>query len=103
MFRINLGRDDEFLLLENRAAISFDSKIPKSGLVVWHIDNRAPCYPRDNLIHSDSLGSHAHYRVALVSAEGTFDLEGGLNRGDENDIFSSNHTLGPGKNEKTYF
>ena len=80
--------------------MSFDSKIPKSGLVVWHIDNRAPHYPGGNLLHSDSLGSHAHYRVSLVSAEGTFDLEGGLNRGDENDVFNSNHTIGPGEDEK---
>lgn len=101
VFRINLGRDDEFLLLENRAATSFDSLIPKSGLVVWHIDNRAPHYPSDNLMNSDSLGTHAHYRVALLSADGRFDLEGGVNRGDESDIFGSNHTLGPGKSFKT--
>lgn len=82
--------------MENRAATSFDSKIPKSGLVIWHIDNRAPHYPSENLIYTGSLGSHAHYRVALVSADGTFDLEGGSNRGDENDIFGSNQTIGVG-------
>lgn len=97
VFRIDLGRDDEFLLLENRAATSYDSNIPKSGLIIWHIDNRAPHYPSVNLIDSNSLGSHSHYRVALVAADGAFDLEGGVNRGDDGDIFGSNHSIGVGE------
>lgn len=96
VFRIDLGRDDEFLLLENRAATSFDLNIPTSGLVIWHIDNRAPHYPSENLISAESLGNHAHYRVAVVAADGAFDLEGGLNRADGNDIFGSNHSIGVG-------
>eukprot|EP00804_Cyclotella_cryptica_P022681 CCRYP_012488-RA/>CCRYP_012488-RA protein AED:0.03 eAED:0.03 QI:1589/1/1/1/1/1/9/60/937 len=96
VFRIDLGRDDEFLLLENRAATSFDSMMPRSGLVIWHIDNRALHYPNDGLIDPTYLSNFAHYRVSVVSADGKFDLEGGVNRGDESDIFGSNHTLGGG-------
>jgi hypothetical protein len=101
VFRIDLGREDEFLLLENRAATSFDSMLPKSGLVIWHIDNRASHYPASNLISPTSLGGHAHYRVSLLSADGKIDMEGGENRGDEGDFFGSNHTLGIGKNLRT--
>ena len=35
--------------------------------------------------------------MSLISAEGTFDLEQGVNRGDIDDVFGSNHTIGPGE------
>lgn len=92
MFRINLGREDEFLLLENRL----------TGLVMWHIDNRAQHYPSENLMNSDSLGSHAHYRVSLISSEGTFELEQGVNRGNMDHVFGSNHTIGPGEKKNLH-
>jgi hypothetical protein len=37
-----------------------------------------------------------HYRVAVLQADGNYDIEKGVNLGDEFDIFTTNMTLGPG-------
>ncbi len=93
--------DDEFLLIENRAATSSHAKMPKSGLLVWHIDNEALHRPEG------AVGPKGtHYRVSLVQADGKHELELGVNRGDEGDIFGAgNWSLGigfTGEGDPTY-
>lgn len=93
--------DGEFLLIENRAATSSHAKMPKSGLLVWHIDNEALHRPEG------AVGPKGtHYRVSLVQADGKHELELGVNRGDEGDIFGAgNWSLGigfTGEGDPTY-
>jgi hypothetical protein len=96
VYRIRDGfPDGEYLLIENRQPIGFDRELPggKGGLAIWHIDenkrhNREPGHP-------DVPGwpdNNAHYMVALVQADGRFDLEKGQNIGDAGDLFRG----GPG-------
>jgi M6 family metalloprotease-like protein len=94
IYRINYapGSPNEYLLIENRQPVGeFDGGIPagtagRGGLLVWHIDdavleNNMPGYP-------GSAGyPAAHYRVALIQADGRWDLERGRNRGDGDDPF----------------
>ncbi len=96
-FRINYagGASTEYLLVENRQAIgNFEGGIPagtdgvKGGLAVWHIDeakpaNNDPGYPGQPGWPSNGK----HYKVALLQADGAYDLEKGTNRGDGNDLF----------------
>jgi len=93
--------DGEFLLIENRAARSFHAKMPKSGLLIWHVDNEASHRP-EGVVGPKGT----HYRVSLVQADGTHDLERGVNRGDEEDIFGAgNWSLGigfTGEGDSTY-
>lgn len=54
----------EYFLAENRQRTGFDSYLPGSGLLVWHID--------------DSIAENTnpfHYKVALEQADGRRDLE----------------------------
>lgn len=75
----------EYFLVENRQKTGFDDHLPGSGLLVWHID--------------DAVGSNtneAHYKVALMQADGLRDLEQSHNRGDAGDPF-------PGSGNKRTF
>ena len=87
IYKIDKGfPSGEYLLLENRQPTGIESTIPQGGLAIWHIDeNRAnntdqsypglPDWPSE------------HYRVALLQADGLYDLEKNTNRGDSGDIF----------------
>ena len=86
----------EYFLVENRQKMLFDKFLPNSGLLVWHIDEAAA----DN-------SNEAHYKVALMQADGKRDLELNNNRGDAGDSFpgssnnkSFNNTSNP--NSKSY-
>jgi immune inhibitor A len=72
----------QYFLVENRQQTGYDSYIPGSGLLIWHIDdakvdNRQEWYPTID-------GAH-HYLVALEQADGLFELEHANDQGDAAD------------------
>lgn len=73
----------ESFLIENRQQIKWDSLLPGSGLLVWHVDDSRP-----------NNTDEARPILALVQADGFFNLEAGYNSGDAGDPFpgSSNRT-----------
>ncbi len=83
---------NEYFLVENRQKVGYDSYLPGSGLMIWHIDesksgNSQEWYPGQN-------GAN-HYLVALEQADGFYQLENNLGGGgDTGDPFpgSSNNT-----------
>jgi len=84
----------EYFLIENRGLSGFDFHLPRSGLLIYHIDenklnNKQEWYP--------SLDPSNHYMVALEQADGNFDLEKKNNKGDVYDTFPG----GDNKNEFT--
>ncbi len=66
----------EYFLVENRQRTRYDAQLPGDGLLIWHVDEAIA----DNT-------NPAHYRVALMQADGQQDLEHGANRGDAGDPF----------------
>ena len=84
VYKISAGFPaNEFLVIENRQKQSFDAKVPTPGICIWHIDNAA----FDNTIEgypgqSGWPGNGKHYRVALLQADGLYDLENGRDRGE---------------------
>jgi immune inhibitor A len=78
-------RAEEYFLVENRARIGADARLPGEGLLVWHVDERiggfrnAESNARRKLLH-------------LVEADGRGDLDrghaAGGNRGDATDPWS---------------
>jgi len=84
----------EYLLISDSMNESFDRLLPGNGLLIWHIDDAIsdesyPWYPG----HTAS-----HYKVALIQADGTYDLEKGINVGDPQDYYRTGNTLSPTSN-----
>lgn len=78
----NIG--NEYFLVENRQKIGYDSYLPESGLLVWHIDeskvdNSQEWYP--------GQPAADHFKVALEQADGQFDIDTSVNYGDGWDVF----------------
>ncbi len=74
----------EYFLVENRQKIGYDSYLPGSGLLIWHIDdsrnsNTGEWYP--------GLSASTHYQVALEQADGLYELEHKSDHGDGGDPF----------------
>ena len=83
----------EYFLIENRQKIGYDSYLPGSGLLIWHIDetrsgNNNEWYP--------NLESSQHALVALEQADGDYRLERRSSAGDGGDPF-------PGQSYNTSF
>jgi len=75
---------NQYFLIENRRLKKFDVGLPGQGLLIYHIDdaqsnNRNEWYPG----HTSS----GHYMVALEQADGRWDMEKNVNRGDAGDPF----------------
>ena len=94
IYRLNYpsGNADEYLLIENRHPVGeFDGGIPAGtggtgGLAVWHIDDSIPENDRPGFTGSPGFPAE-HYKVGLIQADGKWELEKGINRGEGNDVF----------------
>ncbi|GAA5508037.1 hypothetical protein Rcae01_03497 [Novipirellula caenicola] len=86
------GSSNEYLLIENRQAVgAYESGIPagaggKGGLAIWHIDDSMPENDHPGFPGSPGFPGE-HYKVGLIQADGLWELEKGLNRGNANDVF----------------
>jgi M6 family metalloprotease-like protein len=85
------GLGDEYFLMENRQRTGYDSYLPSSGLLIWHIDETQS--GNDNQWYPGYEAS-GHYRVALEQADGLFEMEKNISSGNAGDPFpgSSAHT-----------
>ena len=75
---------NEYYLIENRQKIGYDSYLPGSGILIWHVDedilyNTCQWYPGHTL--------YGHYKVALKQSDALWQLEKSINYGDTGDPF----------------
>ena len=80
--------DGEYLLVENRYAVGFDQQIAQSGLAIWHIDeNKADNNQEGYPGQYNWPENNKHYKVALLQADGLYELEKKINKGNYSDIY----------------
>mmetsp|Transcript_41493 Transcript_41493/g.72920 ORF Transcript_41493/g.72920 Transcript_41493/m.72920 type:complete len:590 (+) Transcript_41493:686-2455(+) len=98
VYKIELDSQSyEYLLIENRQPGSFDSLLPLGGLAIWHIDEYMYLYGNSREGYPGQTGWPAnsnHYHIALLQADGRYDLERGHNQGDYSDLFRFDYYFG---------
>ncbi len=85
--------EGEYLLIENRQEEGYDKGLNQPGLAIYHVDlnaNNAPGHPQKRDFPDD------HYVVALVQADGRYDLERMEDEGDSGDLFHGGRYTGVG-------
>lgn len=91
----------EYLLIENRVLTSFDAQLPgRGGLLIYHVDEEMGCGQECPGWPGLFSWPYDHYKVALLQADGSYDLEKGINTGDGGDYFSHPRELLPGTSGK---
>ncbi len=77
-----------YLLVENREPVGFDQQIPQGGLAIWLIDESVGSNTQEGFPGQPGWpGNGSHYHVAMVQADGRYDLEMNTNKGDAGDLF----------------
>lgn len=75
--------------------------MPQSGILIYHCDETV-----DDMSSRGYPGHpnwpYDHYMVALLQADGNYDLEQGNNLGDEGDYWGKGMTLGPNDDGDTF-
>jgi hypothetical protein len=99
VYRINRGyTPSEYLLVENRQPAGLESDIPQGGLAIWQIDESVSSNDNEGFPGQPGWpGNGIHYKVALLQADGRYDLEKLIGpRGDAGDLYrgGANATLG---------
>jgi M6 family metalloprotease-like protein len=85
-FVLPIPGTDEYFLLENRQLIGPDAELHGPGLLVWHIDS-VLARTRGLSAGRNQVNAFDPEAVSLEQADGRFDLQLGLGRGDAGDPF----------------
>jgi M6 family metalloprotease-like protein len=94
VYKIWIRQPSEYFLVENRQKLGWDSGLPGSGLLIYHIDESVASGAADTWYPGQA--SSGHYFCALEQADGRWDLERSVNAGDSGDPW-------PGSTSKTTF
>jgi len=89
--------DGEYLVVENRQRVEYDNKLVSTGgLLIYKVDENKKLMDEAGFPgQSGWPANRKHYEVALLQADGKYDLERSQNHGDVGDVWVEGMTLGP--------
>jgi M6 family metalloprotease-like protein len=88
----------EYLLIENRQPVGLDSNIPAGGLAIFHVDENISTNSNEGFPGQPGWPNNGnHYRIAMVQADGLYELERNLTNGNAGDLYRAGGVsrLGP--------
>lgn len=78
----------EYLLIENRQPVGLDVNIPMGGLAIYHVDEAAGGNNNEGFPGQPGWpGNGNHFKVAMLQADGLFELERNLTNGNAGDLY----------------
>lgn len=86
LLKYQTSRINEYFIVENRSRLGLDSKLPSSGLAVYHCDTLG-----SNEWQGGAVGKH--FQCSLLQADGRSDLEKNRNAGDNGDLFGEGENV----------
>lgn len=103
-YAIRIGfSDEEYLLLEYREAKDDDIELFGGGLFIYHINGRQRGQRTSGYPGREGWPENLNvYKVALLQADGRYDLEMGVNNGDAGDVWRPGMVLGPGYTDESF-
>ena len=94
IYIINFETLGESLMIENRQPLDYDATLPGKGLLIYHVDDEVPLQDTPGWPGQKNWpGNGNHYKVAVVQADGNYDLEQSVNNGDAGDYWTKGMTL----------
>jgi immune inhibitor A len=87
IFRLwtNGTQNDQYFLVENREHIGYDTELPGTGLLIYHVDESVQTNDDNQWYPGHTTGGH--YLVAVEQSDGNWDLEHNTNAGDASDPY----------------
>ena len=83
---------DEYLLIEYRSALEYDVNLFGGGLLIYHVDDSQRVQGGSTLPYGDNA---SHLKVAVIQSDGNYDIELGVNNGDDGDFWKAGMTFEP--------
>jgi hypothetical protein len=104
VYKISIPYEEgEYILIENRQPLLSDKNLwSPGGIVIYHVDENMDGY--GNFVRGGPFlegwpGNGAHYKVAILQADGAYELEKAENLGHNADFWKDSDILGPGNGE----